>query len=79
MEQAAWFCRPLKKKENRLAFLGQMLESEMLSRNEGRARQAKPSNTKAVAAGKWATTKLLDCLFDVRLIGYDLARKDSRI
>ena len=29
--------------------------------------------------GKWATTKLLDCLFVVRLIGYGLARKDSRI
>ena len=27
--------------------------------------------------GKWATTKLLDCSFDVRLIGYGLARKDS--
>ena len=29
--------------------------------------------------GKWATTKLLDCLIVVRLIGYGLARKDSRI
>ena len=29
--------------------------------------------------GKWATTKLLDCSFVVRLIGYGLARKDSRI
>ena len=28
---------------------------------------------------KWATTKLLDCLIVVRLIGYGLARKDSRI
>ena len=26
---------------------------------------------------KWATTKLLDCLIVVRLIGYGLARKDS--
>ena len=32
-----------------------------------------------VAAGKWATTKLLDCSFVVRLIGYGLTRKDSRI
>ena len=78
MEQAAWFCRPLKKKENRLAFLRQRLESEMLSRHEGRARQAKPSNTKAVAAGN---ERLLNYSIArlMRLIGYDLARKDWRI
>ena len=28
---------------------------------------------------KWATIKLLDCSFVVRLIGYGLARRDSRI
>ena len=28
---------------------------------------------------KWATTKLLDCLIVVRLIGYGLTCKDSRI
>ena len=29
--------------------------------------------------GKCSTTKLLDCSFVVRLVGYGLARKDSRI
>ena len=34
---------------------------------------------KKYRCGKWSTTKLLDCLIVVRLIGYGLARKDSRI
>ena len=34
---------------------------------------------KKCRCGKWATTKLLDCLIVVRLIGFGLARKDSRI
>ena len=44
MKQAAWFCRTLKKKGNRLAFLGRKLESE--------TRQAKPSNTEATNEGR---------------------------
>ena len=39
----------------------------------------RPSKEPMCRCGKWATTKLLDCLIVVRLIGYGLARKDSRI
>ena len=37
------------------------------------------SGLSACRCRKWATTKLLDCSFVVRLIRYGLARKDSRI
>ena len=39
----------------------------------------KMENETFCCCGKWATTKLLDCSFVVRLIGYGLARKNSRI
>ena len=58
----------------------------------GSSRRPKPSDRRSIErtkrspwtapnchCGEWATTKLLDCSFVVRLIGYGLARKDLRI